>query len=251
MDVLTKETTNDAGLTSNVLPEVPADFARKNSHTGVSTNSAHTQELRAESLELREGREGKDCGLEVGEEKDAAWYVLRATYGREKVAYKYLQQNNIKAFYPTIITKKVVNDKLKKTEESMLPNLFFAYSTFNELKEHVYDNFHDETKYLRFYYAKHHDGTKEPLIVPEKQMKSLMIICGTESDNIIIQPEEVEKFKEGQHVIVKEGDFKGVEGVVARYHGQQRVGIIIKGLMTATTAYIPSAFLKKLEDQTE
>ena len=30
------------------------------------------------------------------------------------------------------------------------------------------------------------------------------------------------------------------------YHGQQRVAIIIEGLLTACTAYVPSAFMEVL-----
>lgn len=231
MSVENDETTNNARLTSDVLPEVLAGNSSKDSDTGVSTSYVPTQNLPSSKTSALSSQQ--------------SWFVLRATYGREKNAFEYLTQKNIKAFYPTIITKKIIKEKLRKAEESMLPNILFAYSTFDELKKYVYDNVHDETKHLRFYYDQHHDGTKEPLIVPEKQMKSLMIICGTDSDNVIFQAEEVDKFKEGQRVVVMEGDFKGVEGIVARYHGQQRVGVVIKGLLTATTAYIPSAFLKK------
>ena len=44
---------------------------------------------------------------------------------------------------------------------------------------------------------------------------------------------------------VREGKFKGVTGTVARYQGQQGVGIVIDGLLTVATAYVPSVFLKK------
>ena len=32
--------------------------------------------------------------------------------------------------------------------------------------------------------------------------------------------------------------------MVARYHSQQRVGIIIEGFLTICTAYVPCAFLE-------
>ena len=47
---------------------------------------------------------------------------------------------------------------------------------------------------------------------------------------------------------VIDGVFKGVIGKVARYHGQQRVAIIIDELMTIASAYVPSAFLEKIFD---
>ena len=62
-------------------------------------------------------------------------------------------------------------------------------------------------------------------------------------DILFIQSDDT-KFKTGQSVRIIDGGFKGVTGKVARYHGQQRVAIIIEGLLTACTAYIPSAFME-------
>ena len=58
-------------------------------------------------------------------------------------------------------------------------------------------------------------------------------------------PPEIQKFQAGQTVRVIDGVFKGVVGKVARYHGQQRVAVVIDGLLTVATAYVPSAFLEK------
>lgn len=84
------------------------------------------------------------------------------------------------------------------------------------------------------------------MIVPDYQMESLKIICTSEADGIILVPSEVERFKAGQTVRVIEGVFKGVIGKVARFQGQQRIGIVIDGLMTVASAYVPSAFLEKI-----
>ena len=78
-------------------------------------------------------------------------------------------------------------------------------------------------------------------------MESLKIICASEAEDIIIVPADVHKFKEGQLVRIINGGFKGVIGKVARYQGQQRVAVIIDGLLTIATAYIPSAFMIPLE----
>ncbi|MBQ0141727.1 MAG: UpxY family transcription antiterminator, partial [Prevotellaceae bacterium] len=166
---------------------------------------------------------------------------------REKKAYEYFLQKGIKSFYPTITKKIEGEDKTRYVEESRIPNIFFAYDSFDTLKQYVYDNVHDETKHIRFYYNRHHDGTKEPLIIPDWQINSLMLICESEEDDIILEPITAEKFIKGQHVLVKEGPFAGVQGIVARFMGQQRVGISIDGLFTMTTAYVPSAFLERLD----
>ena len=45
---------------------------------------------------------------------------------------------------------------------------------------------------------------------------------------------------------VVDGAFKGVIGIVARWQGQQRVGVVVEGLVTMVTAYVPSAFLEEI-----
>jgi transcription antitermination factor NusG len=77
-------------------------------------------------------------------------------------------------------------------------------------------------------------------------MESFRIICQQGECDIIVQTTEVAKFKTGQRVRVTSGPFTGVEGRVARFMGQQRVGIVINGLLTVATAYVPSAFLKEI-----
>ena len=214
------------GLTSDVLPEVQKLTKAKNSNTGVSTSNAL---LRTETKNAPQ------------------WYALRTTYGREKKAYDYLISKNVVAFYPTFKRIKLVDGKRITTEESRIPNIFFAYGTEEEIKSFVYDNV--SLPFLRFYYQHTYVGSKiikTPLIVPDNQINSLKIICTADSDDIVASTEVVEKFKSGQKVRIIGGKFKGVKGTVARYHNQQRVGIIIDGLLTVCTAYVPSAFIEKI-----
>ena len=140
---------------------------------------------------------------------------------------------------------RLIKGKRKVVTESRLPNIFFAYGTEEQLKSFVYDNVN--LPFLRFYYRHIHVGRrieKTPLIVPDYQMESLKIICAADADNTIVSLGEVPKFEKGQLVKVIDGAFKGVTGRVARWQGQQRVGVVVDDLVTVITAYVPSAFLK-------
>ena len=221
------------GLTPDVLPEVQELVLAENSQTGVSTRNALPG-----SIIKTIKRKPKNV---------PHWYALRVTYGREKKAYDYLVGKHIEAYYPTIKTVKEVDGKRKTVEESRLPNIFFARGTEEEIKSFVYDNVN--LPHLRFYYRHTHEGTrliKEPLIIPDYQIEGLKIICASEAEDVIIVPPEIQKFQEGQTVRVIDGVFKGVIGKIARYQGQQRVGIIIDGLLTVASAYVPTAFLEKI-----
>lgn len=221
------------GLTSGALPEVGKPAMADNSQAGVSTSNA---------LPGNGGFAG-----ERRIEKFRHWYALRTTYGRERKAYEYLTKKNIVAFYPTLTVTRLVNGKKKLVETSRLPNIFFAYGTEDEIKAYVYDNVN--LPYLRFYYRKVLAGRmagKEPLIVPDHQMETFRIICEAVDEDVIVSADEIHKFKTGQTVRVIDGQFKGVIGKVTRYQGQQRVGVVIDGLMTVATAYIPKAFIEKI-----
>ena len=220
-----------AGLTSNALPEAQSTISAESSQTGVSTKNA---------LLATKPKAQREADI-------PHWYALRTTYGREKKAYDYLTAKGITAFYPTTNVVKLIKGKRKVVTESRLPNIFFAYGTEEQLKEYVYDNVN--LPFLRFYYRHIHEGNtikKTPLIVPDNQMESLKIICAADADNTFVSIVKVPKFEKGQLVRVIDGAFKGVTGRVARWHGQQRVGVVVDDLVTMATAYIPSAFLEKM-----
>ena len=221
-----------AGLTSNALPEAQSTMSVESSQTGVSTKNA---------LLVTKPKAPREADI-------PHWYALRTTYGREKKAYDYMIAKGITAFYPTTDTVKLIKGKRKVVTESRLPNIFFAYGTEEQLKSFVYDNVN--LPFLRFYYRHVHVGRrieKIPLIVPDYQMESLKIICAADADNTIVSLVEVPKFEKGQLVRVIDGVFKGVVGRVARWQGQQRVGVIVDDLVTVVTAYIPSAFIELIK----
>ena len=221
------------GLTPDVLPEVSTPTEAENSQTGVSTRYALSASVPSSD------------DSKTTDNDNVHWYVLRATYGRVQSSCEYLAQKGITVYHPTIFVYRMVNGKRKKLEESRLPNIFFAQSTEETLKTYVFDNVN--LPYLRFYYryvGLGNERKKEPLIVPDHQMKSLKIICAQEEADKIIVPASDHHFENGDTVIVTGGDFKGVIGKVARYCKQLRVGVIIDGLLTIATAYVPRGYLK-------
>ena len=223
---------SSTGLTLDALPEVQKNsFGRELKHRGTTKNALSGT--------------GNDHSS-ASKTEDSHWYALRTTYGREKKAYDYIISKGGTAFYPTLSIVRLVDGKRKTVEESHLPNIFFAYGTEEEIKSFVYDNVN--LPYLRFYYRYFHISKKvekEPLIVSNNQIESLRIICKADADDIIVSIDEVQKFQKGQAVRILKGNTRGgVTGIVARYQGQQRVGIVIDGLLTMATACIPNAFIE-------
>lgn len=227
------------GLTSDALPTTQTSVEKlENAEKGASTKN--TLSTTAPSL-----TETTHHHRVRGEEDVAAWYALRTTYNREKKAYDYLTSKGVDVYWPTVEVEKEVRGKRVKIRVSRIPNILFAYGTLSELQTYVYDNVN--LPFLRFYYCTQTEGrarVRRPVIVPDRQMESLRIICAVDDGNIVLIPQSDTRFQEGQLVRIVHGRFSGVTGRVARYQGQQRVAVIVYGLLTIATAYIPSAFLE-------
>lgn len=78
-------------------------------------------------------------------------------------------------------------------------------------------------------------------------MRTLRIVCDASAKDTIVTSEVIQKFKEGEQVRVTDGPFSGALSVVARFKGHQRVGIVIDGIATVVTAYVPSGFIEKID----
>lgn len=115
-----------------------------------------------------------------------------------------------------------------------------------ELKTFVYDNVNLPLPLFLLSSHTHLDSkiVKVPLVVPDNQINSQKIVCAADSDDIVASTEEVAKFKSGQKVQTIDGKFNGVVGVVARYHSQQRAGIVIDGLLQRARRLFRAHLLK-------
>lgn len=221
------------GLTSNAIPDAKA-----------STEEQATKQGCPREVSSPNGKEA------TSKSSLPHWHVLRVTYGREKKISDELKDKGINIFWPSKFVNKQINGRIVSVEVSLIQNMFFAYASEEELNKYVFDNYHFES--LRYYYRHYHNDegilVNEPLIVPDRQMESFRIICeSTEADTIMTNKVD-ERFKKGQLVKVTGGPFKGVVGRVARYQGQQRVGIIVRDLFMGATSYVPKALLEDIDD---
>ena len=178
---------------------------------------------------------------------DKSWYVFRASYGREDKASDYIVEDGTFVYIAKHYVRKSVNGKQKKVLETLIPNLLFVYTTEDKAQEYVKET--PVLSYLTFYYNHFeldNNQKNPPLIVPNKEMENFIIATCNKSEHLKFVDESQCHFKGGEIVKVIDGDFKGVVGRVARVAGQQRVIVELNCLCLIATAYIPTAFLKKI-----
>ena len=179
---------------------------------------------------------------------DKRWYVFRVSYGREDKASDYLVEDGTYTYIAKKMVEKYVEGKRKRYLQTLIPNLLFAYTTAKKAEEYV--NNTPAISYLRYYYNhfKVDDNEKNPpLTVSEKEMNRFIhATCNMNKHLLFVQPSQCH-YKGGESVRVIDGPFTGVEGRVARVAGQQRVVISLSGIGLISTAYIPTAFLRRID----
>ena len=181
------------------------------------------------------------CGLASGKQ----WFVLRVSYNRYVKARNFLDENLIEYYLPM---RAVLTSAGKRNNEPLLPNLIFAYVCEETIKALVENN--PRNTVLSYYYnhfVLNEFGKNPPLVVPENEMLNFINVTSVDNEHIMIVEPEKCHYKSGDKVRIVGGDFRGVEGKVARVSGQQRVVVEIQGLCLIATAYIPSAFIEPIK----
>lgn len=179
-----------------------------------------------------------------------SWYVFRASYGREDKAADFIINDGTYAYVAKRFVRKLVNGQQKMVQESLIPNLIFVYTSDEKAEQYA-----KHTPYLSFltYYYNHfeHIAQKKnpPLTISCHEMENFITATQSMNEHLMFVTEQQCHFKSGDSVIVIDGPFKGVEGRIARVAGQQRVIICLTNIGLVSTAYVPTAFIKKIESQ--
>jgi transcription antitermination factor NusG len=178
---------------------------------------------------------------------DKQWWVIRVSYGRIYKAREILEKDGAEYYIPLHHTLKKIAGRCKRVTEPLLPSLIFVYapeSYMNSLMERASKRY-----YISYYYnhfSRNHYGKNPPLTIDYESMMNFIAISGIDNEHIRLVDSSRCHYREGDMVRIVKGEFRGIEGRVARVAGQQRVVVELKGLCMIATAYIPSAFMEPL-----
>lgn len=182
--------------------------------------------------------------------EEAVWFLMRAAYGQEQKAKFFLEAKGIEVFLPMKEKCCILNGKRKTKQVSLIPNFLFVKSTETEMKNYVGKG---ELDFFHHYYVPHKDETGKkigkngikPLVIPEQQMNFFIKWNAVEEEDKLFVPDDNFKFTKNDKVKIVRGKFVGFEGKVCRIKGQTRVGLIVEGVGTIITAYIPKDYVEK------
>ena len=182
------------------------------------------------------------------------WFPIRATYHRAQKVYDRLValgNDSLEPYLPTLcrVDEEGNNGNPVIKEEPLDKGLLFMRSTLQDFRA-LLENpslIPGMTPYYN-HFKTNEFGKNELLTVPDRQMESVRIIVESRNQNIIVRQSEMPKIIEGDRVVVTDGAFAGVEGVVMKYKHQKRVFVQLHGVGIYATAYVPGTFLKKLKN---
>ena len=185
------------------------------------------------------------------------WFPIRATHQRAQKVYDQLvalNDDSIEPYLPLLRHIEYSNEDFKNptqyAEDKPLDSgLLFMRSTVGDFKSLLKypTQFPGLTPYYNHFYTNEF-GKNEFLVVPDTQMNSFKIIVESGNQNIIVDQTEIPSFIAGDRVVVIGGPFAGVEGVVMKYKHQKRVFVELQGVGRYATAYVPGAWIRRVEN---
>lgn len=179
-------------------------------------------------------------------EKSLQWFPMRVTYNRELKVKEHLDTIKVENFIPLhyeIVGKG--NDRKRKLVPAV-HNLIFIRSTkqqLTNLKQSV-----KELEPLRFIVRTNLDGNSEILRIPDKQMENFMRVASIQDDSVMfLQPGDYIN-KIGRRVLITEGIFAGVEGVIKRFKNNRHVVVQMEGLAAVAITYVPANYIATINE---
>lgn len=173
------------------------------------------------------------------------WFVLRVSYGRIIKAQVYIEGKGMPLRYKQI----TMQGKKRIVTEPLLPSFIFVRATCTQVTTLCRNvNTSDSRPLLSFYYdhtsfREDAPGKNPPLIISNSAMDNFIRLTSIKNPHVI--PVTSEKYKLGDEVVVKEGEFVGIHGKVARIAGQQKVVMELFDGCLVATAYVPKEAMRK------
>lgn len=169
------------------------------------------------------------------------WFAIRVTYNREMKVKRELDSLHIENFLP--MKYRIVTRGERKIKELVpaIHNLIFVNISSLALKEYK------ATTTLPIRYIMNRE-TREPILIPENQMKNFIAIAGNTTEQIVYLEPNISNFSKGDKVRITGGVFEGAEGYFMRVKGDRRVVVCINGIAAVATAFVHPSLVAKIND---
>ena len=235
--------------TTNLSPKTDASlYNGQPIDTGLSCPSAGlTSRTPSTSEDTRNG-----VSVENVPAGNKQWFVLRVSYGRIDKAKTYVEAKGMECYVPLQYKEIRKQGKKRIIPTALLPSLIFVHASAEQVETLLHDNkvMTNESQALLSYYFDHtihrqdNPDRNPPLTIRDEDMNNFIRLTSIKNPHIIPVTSNNIQLKLGDNVVVKEGEFKGIHGRVARIAGQQRVVVELFDGCLVATAYVPKEAMR-------
>lgn len=178
----------------------------------------------------------------MSEEMDKIWFAMRATYGRNLMAQRALDVENIESFVPMRKRTQKVGRRIKTDMIPIVRDLIFVLGE----REAVQDA-KSRIPYLH-YIVRPVDGKNTPVEVPAQQMEDFIAVCNEIDESAELLSGEDAHFEVGERVEVVNGSFKGHQGLLVKIEGKRskRFVVAVDGVVAVVVSGITAKDIKHI-----
>ena len=173
--------------------------------------------------------------------KEFGWFAVNVFFNRVTKMSSVLDEDKVQYYVP-MRTVELFKDGQKIYEQKQLVTSLLFLKCDQKYLVQLKERFGDA------FYVYSDVETKQPRIIPDKEMDSFILVTSVRDMGLELLPKETTECKIGDHVKVIDGVFKGAEGYVKRIQGRKRLIVSIEGIAVVATSYIPRSFLERLDD---
>ena len=179
------------------------------------------------------------------------WFPMRVTYSREMKVKGELERLEIENFVPMKyrITElqKDGESELRRVLVPAINNLIFVHSTQEVISRLKLSN--DVLEPLRYMMDLTTGDDPVIMTVSDREMENFMLVASRTDDSVMFLDENSVVGKEGKHVLITGGAFKGVTGVIRRVKRCKRVVVELEGIASVAIAFVPAVLLKEIRER--
>ena len=177
------------------------------------------------------------------------WYPMRVTYNREVKVKERLDALEVETYIPMHYQIVVRGGNRKRLLVPAIHNLIFVHSSqayITNLK--MTDPTMEPLRYIMHRSHEDKDAPATIVTVPDAQMENFIKATKVEDDSLVYLNYEDYLSKPGKRVMIIDGPFTGVEGVIKRIKKNRQVVVAIDDIAAVMITAVPRSFLKEIEE---
>ena len=183
--------------------------------------------------------------------KKLSWYPMRVTYSQELKVKTRLDEEGIENFLPMSFQLVDTNGDRRRCLVPAIHNLIFVHSTQERITQ--LKMFNKAFAPLRYIMVPQSLGSvkQEVLKVRDREMDNFLRVASVTDDRVMFLDWSTVMETINHRVMVVDGPFAGVEGIIMRIRKNKHVVVKLKGIAAVAITFVPPAFLKLLDKNDE